>query len=309
MHHEINKAIYDAFSLEEKSDALATYLYLKYTDLFISTTVRMLGMPVKEPTYKVADGIAEMLELMAQQVIERGATRETSIYHAKVVKLLDAIKLVTQKENLHLVPSERVVPFRLVRDIILESPDSIAAGSCPCRLVSEHPCLPPSEQVCLFIGEPNASFLIDQNPHYRKVTQEEAVNILEGCHSKGFVHTAYFEKPASNRFNAICNCCSCCCMGIRMFNHLGFTNDNIFMDPSGYIAEVSDECSGCGECVEYCNFHAISMDKGEQVAVVNSDKCMGCGVCEDNCPVEAIRLRLDPSRVDPLDIEAMKIQT
>jgi len=185
MHQEVNKALYDAFSLENKSDALVGYIYLKYTDLFMSTVMRMLGLPVKEPTDKVDEAIAQMMELLAQQVIDAGATRETSIYHGKVVKLPDAIKLVTQKENLHLVPSERVMPFRLARDIILESPDSIAAGSCPCRAISEHPCLPRSERVCLFIGEPNVSFLIDQNPSYRKVSQEEAVKILEGEMAQG----------------------------------------------------------------------------------------------------------------------------
>jgi NAD-dependent dihydropyrimidine dehydrogenase PreA subunit len=308
MHHEINKALYDAFSLEEKGDALGGYLYLKYTDLFMSTIVRMVGIPVKEPDYPVDKGIAQMMELVSQQVIDAGATRETSIYHGKVVKLLDAIKLVTQRENLHLMPSERVVPFKLVRDIILESPDSIAAGSCPCRAVSENPCLPPSEQVCLFVGEPNASFLIHQNPSFRKVSQKEAVRILEDCHKHGFVHCAYFEKLASNRFNAICNCCSCCCMGIKMWHHFGFTNDNTYLDPSGYIAEISDGCSGCAECIEYCHFHAISMDESGQQAVVDLEKCMGCGVCEDKCPVEAISLCLEPSRFDPLDIEAMKSQ-
>ena len=48
------------------------------------------------------------------------------------------------------------------------------------------------------------------------------------------------------------------------------------------------------------------MDEGGQQAVVDLEKCMGCGVCEDNCPVEAISLRLEPSRFDPLDIEALK---
>ena len=105
MHHEINKAIYDAYPLEEKGDALGGYLYLKYTDLFMSTIVRIVGLQVKEPAYPVDEGIAQMMELVSQQVIDAGATRETSIYHGKVVKLLDAIKLVTQKENLHPVPS------------------------------------------------------------------------------------------------------------------------------------------------------------------------------------------------------------
>ena len=310
MHHhqEVNKALYDAFSLGDKSDALAGYLYMKYTELFIATIIKQIGMPCKEPGDRVDEGIAEMMRIFVQQIIDKGVSKETSIYHGKVVKLPDAIKLVTQTQNMHLVPSERVMPFKVVRDIILENPASIAAGSCACRAVSEQPCLPQSEQVCLFVGDPNASFLVAQNPKFRKVSQEEAVKILEDCHKNGFVHTAYFEKVASNRFNAICNCCSCCCMGIKMFNLLGFSNENPVISPSGYVSVVGDNCSGCGDCVERCSFRAISMDEERQKAVINLEKCMGCGVCEYVCPAEAISLRLETSQGDPLDIEAIKSQ-
>jgi NAD-dependent dihydropyrimidine dehydrogenase PreA subunit len=163
-------------------------------------------------------------------------------------------------------------------------------------------------QVCLFVGDPNASFMAAQNPKFRKVSQEEAVKILEDCHKRGFVHSAYFEKAASNRFNAICNCCSCCCLGIKMFNLLGMSHENTFIAPSGYVAGVSDDCSGCGDCVEHCHFRAIDIAEEGQKAVINLEKCMGCGVCEDVCPVEAISLRRETSHGDPLDIEAMKSQ-
>jgi len=158
------------------------------------------------------------------------------------------------------------------------------------------------------MGDPNVSFIVTQNPKFRKVSQEEAVKILEDCHKRGFVHTAYSEKVASNRLNAICNCCSCCCMGIRMFNLLGFSNENPVIAPSGYVSVVGNDCSGCGDCAERCSFRAISMDEEKQKAVINLEKCMGCGVCEDICPVEAISLRLQPSLGDPLDIEAIKSQ-
>jgi ferredoxin len=308
MHDDINKALLNSFPPGNKSDALGGYLYMKYNELFIATATKKLGLTCKEPEDKADEGIAEMMGMFVQQIIDSGASKETSIYHGKVVKLTDAIKLVTQKQDMHLVPSERVIPFKLVRDIILENPAAIAAGSCACRAISEHPCISPSEQICLFVGEPNVSFIIAQNPKFRKVSQKEAVKILEDCHKEGFVHAALFEKSASNRFNVICNCCGCCCMGLRMFNLYNMPLDNPFLAPSGYVSVVSDDCSGCGECVERCNFHAISMDEEVQKAVVNLEKCMGCGVCEGVCPVEAISLRLETSRGDPLDIDKMKLE-
>jgi ferredoxin len=72
--------------------------------------------------------------------------------------------------------------------------------------------------------------------------------------------------------------------------------------PSGYLAEVSDECNGCGLCVEACNFAAIRLDEAEQDCLIDEEKCMGCGVCEDVCPVEALSLRREPSKGEPLDL-------
>lgn len=44
-----------------------------------------------------------------------------------------------------------------------------------------------------------------------------------------------------------------------------------------------DACIRCGECLERCQFNAISAD-----FVVNKIDCEGCGVCVHFCPVDAI---------------------
>lgn len=306
----INKALLDAFPLSYKSDALAGYLYLKYIYQFGYRLLNMMGRDVREPHYQPVDeGTAEMTQLFADQVCERSLSKETSIMHSKIVRPEDALKLISQTENLHLVPSEKVIPFKLTREIILESPSEIAIGRCMCRGVAAHPCVPPSEQdLCMWIGEPNVSFLVSQNPYFRKVTPKEAGKILEDAHKAGFIHCAYFEKPASDRFNCICNCCSCCCMSTTNW-HLFGSNDNPFLAPSGYVPDISDACNGCGDCARACGFHAITVDEGSQKAVVDLGKCMGCTLCEDRCPLDAIKMRPEPSIGDPLDIEALKRQS
>jgi MinD superfamily P-loop ATPase len=81
------------------------------------------------------------------------------------------------------------------------------------------------------------------------------------------------------------------------------------MASSGYVAEVSDECNACASCVDgTCKFSAIRMSADGQRAVINEAKCMGCGVCVDVCPIEAIKLRRDPSKGEPLDIEELQRQ-
>lgn len=307
MHHDTTRALYDFYPLEDKNDFFAAYLYMKYIEHFLYYAVQSMGLPVREPSEKLDEGVAEMMKAYLQQLTDTTPSTDTNIYHAKVVKLQDAVKLVTQRQDLILPVSETVVPYKIARDIVLKNPDSIAVGTCPCRAVSENPCIPPPMEVCLFIGDPHASFIADQNPKYRRSSQEEAVKILEESHKRGEVHCAYFKKDMGNRFYAICNCCSCCCMGVRMWNLLEGALPMIA--PSGYVSEVSDDCNACGACAEdTCPFNAISMDDQVQKAVIDLTKCMGCGVCEDVCPIGAISLRREPSKGEPLDIEELKSQ-
>ncbi|MFO8011028.1 MAG: 4Fe-4S dicluster domain-containing protein [Dehalococcoidia bacterium] len=304
MRHNITRELYDAFPPERKSDFWPGYLYLKYTEYFFNKALEISGIPSRELP-PLDPGLEEMLEALAIDVSENAGSSETSLYHGKILKLQDALKLVTQKEDVNFTPPERVIPFKVARDVVLENPSSIVVGECPCRAASPNPCLPPGQQeVCLFIGDPWATFMDEQNPKYHRVSPEKATEVLEFCHEKGFVHTAYFEHAAGNRLDAICNCCGCCCMGIRMWNLMEGTLP--LLAPSGYVAEVSEDCSGCGICAEnVCNFYAISLDEQNQRAVIDFDKCMGCGVCESVCPDNAIYLRREKAKGDPLDLDEL----
>jgi NAD-dependent dihydropyrimidine dehydrogenase PreA subunit len=170
-------------------------------------------------------------------------------------------------------------------------------------------------EVCLIVGDPAAEFIADQNPKFRRISQEEAVKVLEDSHQRGEIHAAYFKREIGNRFFAICNCCSCCCMGVKMWNMIGGipaakeAGDLCFLVPSGYVAEVAtDICQGCGTCVDTSNnFDCMTMDEDENHPVIDLTKCMGCGGCEGVCPEGAISLRLDPSKGNPLDIENIRL--
>jgi len=302
MENDSTKALWDFYSLEDKDDFTHAYLYLKYIDHFIHHAFLASGLPSKGPPEKLKEEAMDtLLKSLVQNIAEASPDAATSIYHGKVVKLKDAIQLVTQKHDLSLITPDKVVPFKIAKDIILKNPGSIAVGDCPCRSMQDKPCLP--LDVCMFIGDPFASFIADQNPKYRKISQEEAVKILEAEHKRGHVHCAYFKKQLGNRFFSICNCCSCCCTGVKMWNLLEGTVP--ILAPSGYVSEVSDECNACGNCIEYCRFNALTLDEGGKKAIVNLKKCMGCGSCEDACPIGAISLRLEPSKGEPLDLQAL----
>ncbi len=57
---------------------------------------------------------------------------------------------------------------------------------------------------------------------------------------------------------------------------------------AGVKARVENEkCTGCGLCLELCQFEAITM---EETATVSPLGCEGCGVCAYFCPEQAIVL-------------------
>ena len=227
-------------------------------------------------------------------------------YHAKVVTLDDAKKFITVEEKIDLRNLDQVLPFKHARDIVLLNPRNIVAYECACRAQKEHPCEP--TDVCLVVGEPFADLIRLTSPlRSRRISAEEALRIMEEERDRGHVQTAWFKTAMLDRFYAICNCCGCCCLGIR------FTTEyrTRTLLPSGYLAVIDEGCEGCGRCAKTCPFKAIELrpvqgdGKRKKRAVIIEEKCFGCGVCEARCKSGSISLRREPSKGVPLDIVAL----
>jgi ferredoxin len=219
-------------------------------------------------------------------------------YHAKVTPLDQACQLVTINQPIEMPDLEQVIPYTRARALILQNPDQIVVMVCPCRAAMENPCQP--LDVCLVIGEPFVSLMLEYHPsRSRRITQEEAVKILEREDERGRVHHAFFNDPMLGRFFGICNCCSCCCAAMRSHR-----NGTPMLASSGYLAQVDeDECTACGTCERYCQFSALGLDNGSNL--VDPQLCMGCGVCVSKCPQGALSLQRDPSKGLPLEIHAL----
>jgi Pyruvate/2-oxoacid:ferredoxin oxidoreductase delta subunit len=216
-------------------------------------------------------------------------------YHGKVLPLEAARQLVMVNEAINLQNLEQIIPYQRARDIILRNPEHIVVMECPCRSARPDPCLP--LDVCLIIGEPFASFVIEHHPRRaRWITQKQAVDIITAENERGHVHHAFFKDAMFNRFYAICNCCSCCCGA--MLAHRGGTP---MLASSGYVTYVDEcVCEGCGDCMQFCQFGALSMNG--DTAHVDPNLCMGCGVCNDKCNHGALSLYRDEMKGEPLEI-------
>lgn len=229
-------------------------------------------------------------------------------YHAKVVRLDDASRLITVNRNIELRNLFQVLPYRYATNLILRNPQNIAVYDCPCRSQAENPCQPTA--VCLIVGEPFTDLLRLVHPlRSRRITAPEALRILREEEARGHVHTAWFKSTMLDRFYAICNCCRCCCLGMQFL-----TRHRVKMLlPSGYRAEVGPDCDGCGSCSEFCQFGALVMESlvaggVEKRCRVNAASCFGCGVCAGKCGRAAITLVADPDKGIPLNIEALSRQ-
>lgn len=219
-------------------------------------------------------------------------------YHGKVIPLGAATCLVTVGEEIRLTNLEKVIPYVKARDIILKNPDHILVLECPCRSARSKPCLP--LEVCLIVGDPFASFVEEHHPRRsRRITPEEAVEILRAEDERGHVHHAFFKDAMLGRFYAICNCCECCCGAMQAHRH-----GTPMLASSGYLCQVEETlCISCGECQSYCQFGALS--QGDLSCTVNQEACMGCGVCVSKCEQGALSLKLEPLRGTPLEISEL----
>ncbi len=279
-------------------DWLHGYVYSRWPCLYIGIAVG------EHPLAKAALCIWRTLRPAPADIGARPAARRPigagtigDTYHGKVVTLEAATRLVSVQQEVALTNLEHVIPYPVARDIVLRNPDHIAVLECPCRASRPHPCLP--LDVCLIVGEPFASFVLEHHPRRaRRITSAEAAAILAAEHERGHVHHAFFKDAMLGRFYAICNCCSCCC-GAMQAHRSGIP----MLNSSGYTAHVDvDLYAGCGTCAGRCLFAAIRVDGH---AHVDEDACMGCGVCVSHCPQAALALVRNSRKAAPLELDAL----
>ena len=123
------------------------------------------------------------------------------------------------------------------RQLIDLSPE-LLVGPCACRHVF-HNCENPLNAE-LMLGKANP-FVESRPADYRPVSREEARALLDSCRARGLVSTII---KCRRDFYAICNCCSCCCVPLRLRKDYGIgsalvRSPDIVAEFNAWLAEAA----------------------------------------------------------------------
>lgn len=229
-------------------------------------------------------------------------------YHAKFLSGSDAAKIFTLNEDVSLVSREnkRIVPFKYAQKILFKDPEYVAVMDCPCKKTFGAP----AETInsCLFVGSGTGKFWVDSCGKYnaRRITQQEALDMVRRYRKKGYVTQAFFKVATGGSTGVICNCHPDTCVSLKASAITRKISKDLLMNAkSGYsVKHNPKKCKSCGTCVQTCHFGAIAM--GKDGRVYNSDECMGCELCVESCPNGALSLYVDPQKPLPLDMDFVK---
>jgi Pyruvate/2-oxoacid:ferredoxin oxidoreductase delta subunit len=240
-----------------------------------------------------------MIHDILPRLKSRGKKWLSDRYHGKVLTQEQAKAIITLNQDIPLRDLEQVIPYPMARDLVLKGPPDVVVHECGCRHSRTNPCRP--TRVCMVIGQPFADFMLEHHPRRsHRITQSEALELLQAEHDRGHMHSAWFKDACLDRFIAICNCCKCCCGGIEAMTKYGVP----MLASSGYVSQVDRAlCTASGTCVKACPFNAISLN-ADGIAR-DWQKCMGCGVCIDSCPNHARSLIRDEDKGVPLDVRLL----
>jgi Pyruvate/2-oxoacid:ferredoxin oxidoreductase delta subunit len=178
-------------------------------------------------------------------------------------------------------------PYESAADIVTNA-QAWGVVDCICRKqkaligdACDHPV-----EVCMMLNQNPGAF--DQSSHIRALTLDEAMATLQVAAEAGLVHSVSNDQRGSSY---ICNCCTCSCGILRGISELGIANA---VAHSAFVNQVDEDlCIACEDCLEYCQFDALSM---EFTAQVDQLRCVGCGVCVQSCPENALILVRRPER-------------
>lgn len=231
-------------------------------------------------------------------------------YHSKVLTKGDTRKIFTLNKNISLISekNKKIVPYKYATKIIFQDPEHIVVMDCPCKLATDAP----KETIssCLAVGKGISTFWMEHCQKYnpRKITQSEALNLIDGLRAKGHITQAFFKVATGGSTGVICNCHPDTCVSLTASRLAKKISTQLEMNAeSGYSIQIDKKtCDLSANCTAVCPVGALEIKAGD--LHYQRDKCLGCELCVEQCPRGAISLYRDPEKTLPLDIDLIEQQ-
>jgi len=210
------------------------------------------------------------------------------------------------------VPGIRVVPaYKAIKDLpgvlphedyreLVKAQNRYSVVKCSCRYrttaVGEH-CQHTSEEEvwhCLQFNR-SADYSLAREAG-RELTLDQLLELVDVIEDDGLVHI-WPNTVQMAGVNVACNCCRDCCMTYVPMDQAGLPI-GLAWQKSRYAAYVSstEECTGCQDCIDRCQFDAIEMKKvpgsKKMKAFVDEEKCFGCGACVVKCEAQTLKMKV-----------------
>lgn len=213
-----------------------------------------------------------------------------------------------QKTNYSVIPINQniegaenmTLPIEIIDRLIDKSSVRVIMKKCICR--HNYDCSNyPDDVACLFLGESaletpkNWQIIADKDQAKQHARKAVSLGLVP------MVGKIRFDSDTlgivdRGKLMTICFCCECCCLGRFMAPLPAHLMDRLQHPVEGMTIEVTDQCIGCGECIDACYLKAIEIVNGR---AVKKDICRLCGRCAARCPQQAIKIRLEnPDVVD-----------
>ncbi|MCP4688923.1 MAG: hypothetical protein GY859_12795 [Desulfobacterales bacterium] len=220
--------------------------------------------------------------------------RKNNITYLPISKKIDLGPKVSVNVGRRIQPPvNSILPSRVLDVFIERAGCHVLMDRCICRTAFDCKNFP-GDVGCLFMG---AAALTLPPEMGRRVTREKARRHVARAAAAGLtplagkvnVDNLGFLIPDVGRLMSVCFCCHCCCM-MGYFKHSPDHLKKMFKPVEGLSIRVTNQCRGCGACMETCIFDAITIRRGR---AVHGEHCVACGRCQQTCPHDAVKISLD----------------
>ena len=165
--------------------------------------------------------------------------------------------------GMHVIPVEKAIPatnesvdVEHISHWLKKYEDQLGVGYCSCRnamRIQGEGCGELQDEMCIAVGQ-FCDYCLETGKG-RKITYDEAMEILQRAEDNGYVHQIT-NIDGEDKIFAICNCALGSCFALRTSQLFNTPN----MSASAYRAHVdAEKCVACGQCVENCQTNALKL--------------------------------------------------